>query len=228
MGNKMIFTFWEGTKPDYIKLCMDTWKFEYVTLNYGNLHKYTELPVDKLKRFTLPQIADCVRVHVLRDNGGYWLDADTIVLDGLPTETILGDPDERTNTIGYLHTEANTDMFNEWAAYQDRIINEQYAPTLWSLMGNDFTDRYLKEHSEVDIGRIGERWAEVDMIGGNLTRMEKYVALYFVHKCHLPDFKKTDILMLHNSWTPQWYKELNEDAVLSADCTLSNILRETL
>lgn len=39
--------------PDYIKMCLDTWKREYVLLNYDNLNQYTELPIDKMKRFTL-------------------------------------------------------------------------------------------------------------------------------------------------------------------------------
>ena len=205
---------------------MESWRFDFVELNYNNLHQYTDLPVEKLKRFALMQIADCVRVHVLRDNGGYWLDADTIVLDGLPSETVLGDPDKRTNTIGFLHTEANTDMFTKWAAYQDRIINGHDTPILWSVMGNDFTDGYLKEHREISIGNIADRWAEVYMVQGNMPRLEKYRQFYFRESRHLADIKQTDMLMLHNSWTPEWYKQLSEEEVLNQDCTLSNILNE--
>ena len=73
----MVYTFWEGEMPDYIKLCMYTWHFPVTILNYDNLNNYTDLQItSQLERFTLPQIADCVRVHVLRDQGGYWLDAD--------------------------------------------------------------------------------------------------------------------------------------------------------
>ena len=53
--------------PGYIRLCLDTWKVPCTVLNYDNVNDYTDLPLDKLKRFTLPQIADCVRVHVLSD-----------------------------------------------------------------------------------------------------------------------------------------------------------------
>ena len=103
-GMNNIFTFWEGPMPAYIKMCMDTWRHPFTLLTYDNLHNYTNLLVDeRLKRFTMPQIADVVRVHVLRDQGGCWLDADTImVTDKLPRVNILGNPKARTGTIGML------------------------------------------------------------------------------------------------------------------------------
>ena len=223
---KMIYTFWEGKKPSYISLCMKTWSFPYIELNYGNLQKYTDFDIERAKRFTLPQIADCVRVHVLRDNGGHWLDADTIMFtDKLPDCTILGNPVTRMNTIGML--QAQEEMFEAWAKYQDEVIRTAEPPQDWSIMGNAFTDGYLKEHREVSIGDIGSRWAEVEMVSGNASRMEKYKELYFANSYHLSDFRKTDMLMLHNSWTPEWYKQMTEAQVLNADCTLSNILNES-
>ena len=107
----MIFTFWEGSMPEYIRMCLKTWDFDFTVLNYDNLNKYTDLPVnDGLKRFTLPQIADCVRAHVLRDNGGYWLDADTILLSSkLPKVNIMGHPETRANTIGFLYAPDKND-----------------------------------------------------------------------------------------------------------------------
>ena len=76
-----VFTFWEGNMPEYIKLCMATWKFPYTVLSYENLPNYSDIPVNRLKHFTLPQIADYIRVHILRDYSGYWLDTDTILLN---------------------------------------------------------------------------------------------------------------------------------------------------
>lgn len=59
--DKQIFTFWEGELPEYIKLCMSTWKFPYTVLNYNNLSQYTDLAVsNNLKKYTLAQISDCV------------------------------------------------------------------------------------------------------------------------------------------------------------------------
>ena len=225
-----IFTFWEGPMPAYIKLCLDTWKLPYKVLNYYNLHSYTDLPIEPLHRFTLPQIADCVRVHVLRDQGGYWLDADTIMLAGqLPDTDMVGDPDTRANTIGLLYSEPHSAMFEQWAEYQDNILNTPYfrgASYYWSIMGNMFTDEYVLKHQEIRIHPVEQFWPETYMITERIPRSQKYQRFYFEKDYHLSDIRPTDLLMLHNSWTPQWYKDLSDEEVLQQHCTLSNILKE--
>ena len=215
--------------PGYIKLCMDTWKVPYIVLNYKNLHEYTDIDIEPLKRFTLPQIADCVRVHVLRDNGGYWLDADTIMISGkLPDTDMVGYPETRQNSIGLLHTEPHSDMFTEWAAFQDEIIHGYDASPYWALMGNAFTDDYVKRHEEVRIHPVEDYWPEVYMAKDDIPRWQKYRRFYFEERNTLSDIRPTDLLMLHNSWTPEWYRNVPEGKVLDANCTMSNILREAL
>lgn len=226
----MIFTFWEGKMPEYIKLCLDTWKNDYIMLTYDNLNQYTSLPIDKLKYFTLPQVADIVRVHILRDNGGYWLDTDTIMItDELPTENMMGYVEDRTNTIGYLHTEPNSEMFKAWAEYQDIILNSNVIDRdAWDIVGNRFTDPYVLNHKEISICDVSNKWAETYMIDRDIPRPDKYKYLYFVESYHLSDLKPTNMLMLHNSWTPDYYKHFTESEVLAYNCTLSNILKEIL
>ena len=215
--------------PGYIKLCMDTWKVPYIVLNYKNLHEYTDIDIEPLKRFTLPQIADCVRVHVLRDNGGYWLDADTIMISGkLPDTDMVGYPETRQNSIGLLHTEPHSDMFTEWAAFQDEIIHGYDASPYWALMGNAFTDDYVKRHEDVRIHLIEDYCPEVYMVKDDIPRWQKYRRFYFEERNTLSDIRPTDLLMLHNSWTPEWYRNVPEGKVLDANCTMSNILREAL
>lgn len=225
----MIFTFWEGKMPAYIELCMKTWKLPFTVLNYKNLHEYTDLNIEPVKRFTMPQIADCVRVHVLRDNGGYWLDADTIMItDKLPQTNMVGNPLTRMNTIGFLHTEKDTQMYKSWAVFQASVFKRQDTPTQWNIMGNAFTDQYLKDHKEISIHDVTNFWPETYMIKDDISRYNKYGKFYFDSNYYLKDIHETDMLMLHNSWTPQWYKELSAEDVLKYNCTLSNILREVL
>lgn len=222
-----VFTFWEGQMPDYISLCMESWKVPFTVLNYDSLNRYTDLPVDRIKRFTLPHIADCVRVHVLRDQGGYWLDADTIMITGqLPDTDLVGDPEGRTSSAGLLYSEPQSDLFVEWARYQDKIIYGNEVPTYWATFVNAFSDPYVKEHKEVRIHQIEDYWPETYMIDEPIPRYEKYKKFYFESCYHLSDIHSTDLLMLHNSWTPAWYKNLSTGALLDTDCTLSNILRE--
>ena len=216
----MIYTFWEGDMPAYIKLCIATWKLPFKVLNYKNY------PVsDEVKKFTLPQVADYVRVHVLRDEGGYWLDADTIMLsDELPKENIAGDIETRSNSIGFLHTEKQSEMFTAWADYQDRVIADKVKNT-WDLLGNAFTDKYVKEHKEITIHDITDYQPE-RKLPVNMTRYDKYIKYYFESGYTLDKISAKTMLMLHNSWTPKGFKNLSEYGVLNTGCTLSNILKE--
>ena len=222
-----VFTFWEGKMPDYIKLCMSTWEFDYIILNYNNVLEYTDLPIDLIKKYTLPQIADIVRAHVLRDNGGYWLDTDTIMINNkLPEENMIGHPNTRANTIGFLHTEKNSDMYIKWSEYQDEIIKRPKAICNWSIMGNQFTDPYVKEHKEISICSVRNCWAETYMITDDIPRSKKYERFYFEKNYSLSDLRPTNMLMLHNSWTPNWFKNMSIEEVLNSNCTFSNILNQ--
>lgn len=229
----MIYTFWEGEMSAYIKLCLKTWDIqglEYKVLNYENLHKYTNLNISKLRsnrRFELYHIADIVRVHTLRDNGGYWIDADTIMLsDNLSDANMIGIPEKRGASIAFLHTEPQADMYIQWAKYQDDVINNLEYETTWDMVGNAFADEYTKQHDEVTIEDISKYWPEETMISYNIPRKDKYIMFYFERQFALSSIEYANMLMLHNSWTPKWYKQLSEQEVINRNCTMSNILRE--
>lgn len=208
---------------------MSTWKEPYTVLNYANLHEYTDLPIERIKRFTLPQISDIVRVHVLRDQGGRWVDADTILLaDKWPDADFVGYPERRGISCAFLRTEPQTEMFQAWARHQDNIIYGNDTPTYWATFANQFPEPYLAEHPEIEILPIVGYWPETYMVQGGTPRYQKYRQFYFEQNHSLSDIRPTDMLMLHNSWTPEWYKDLNGGTVLGGTCTLSNILREAL
>ena len=235
MSRQQIYTFWEGKMPAYLSLCLETWKFPFVILTYDNLHQYTDARVTgKVKERTLPKVGDWVRIHVLRDAGGYWLDTDTIMInDTLPHEALIGNNELRGITVGFLHaTQPHDELFDRWAEYQDMTLdnlpNMSTDTTRWSILGNDFSDPYLKSHTDIKIADIDACWPENYMIADNITRPQKYNKFYFESNYTLEDIKKTNMLMLHNSWTPEWYKNLSRDAVLHKSCTLSNILKEII
>lgn len=92
--NKTIFQFWEnsnGNLPYIVELSINSVKkyaldWNHVILNLHNIHNYLDLPgflFDKLSRednaFNLTFFSDIIRVALLQQYGGLWVDA-TVLL----------------------------------------------------------------------------------------------------------------------------------------------------
>lgn len=224
-----VFCFWEGPMPEYVELCMRTWNFPYILLNYHNINDYVKIDIKKAKRFTLPQISDIVRAHVLKKYGGYWLDCDSIVLGQLPNVNIMGDPITREISIGYLQTAAHTDMYEKWVDYQDKVyLKDEMPPLNWALMGNAFLDGYVKDNLDITIGNRELCFPEIYMIDIDDDRWGKYQQFYFKSSYHISDIRDTKLILLHNSWTPDWYKNLSISEILAQNCTMSNFIKERI
>jgi Capsular polysaccharide synthesis protein len=89
---KTIFSFWEpqeGMTP-YLELCKKTWerhlpKYNIIFLDYSNIADYIpvysfDIEAIKQAKFMLPVQKDAIMAAVLREHGGIFMDADTIVL----------------------------------------------------------------------------------------------------------------------------------------------------
>ncbi len=59
---------------------------------------------------------------------------------------------------------------------------------------------------------------------------KKYLYYWFESDFDVNDLKKISntVIGLHNSWTPEWYKQLSENEVLAQDCLLSKTIRHIL
>lgn len=223
----MIYTFWEGTMPAYVQLCLDTWRVGFTLLDFNNLHRYTDVDITKLGKYSYAQVSDIVRAHVLRDNGGYWIDADTIMLSNeLPETNMIGWPEDRCAHCGYLHFARRSPFLMNWANEQDKRINEN-ADGDWSLFANGISDFLLEKHPEVRIEERQRYFPESYMIP-LLGTYGQYNKFYFGGSYSLDNIRETPLIMLHNSWTPAYYKELTKTDVLSSNCTLSKMLKEAL
>ena len=61
----------------------------------------------------------------------------------------------------------------------------------------------------------------------DISRREAYCKFYFKDSFHKKDFdENTSIIYLHNSWTPEEYKNMTTQEFLNQDITLANILKE--
>lgn len=251
-----VYTFWEPREkiPYYIQLCMKTWEknlpnAEIVLMDYKNLHEHVDL--NELGatlfsgRFSLAHISDAIRVALLAKRGGIWLDADTIILRPdaekyfLPDEqnrtVFFGYPENRANHVAFINTPPNSVCMTAWLEFiQKRIRGLTPSTELNTLfLSNSFTNPFARDHLvEVDILDTRLVMPELSIIPRNkewtpANRKTYYNHYYFLQNHHLTDVD-ADMLMLHNSWTPNFYKNILPRDLLRRDCTMTNVLAEAL
>jgi hypothetical protein len=90
---KKIWSYWEGDMSLLVKNCVKTWskfnpEYEIVILNRENLSEY--LPEEDLLEkpwadynYTPQRFSDMVRLHILCQEGGFWMDATIILQESL-------------------------------------------------------------------------------------------------------------------------------------------------
>ena len=244
-----VYTFWEPRErmPFYLQLCMETWKkflpnATIVLLDYKNINELLDVRELGLNlfsgRFTLPQIADAIRVALLAKHGGIWLDVDTIILNSdaekffLPDEkhrtVFFGNVEHRSCHIGFINTPPAAMCMNLWREFiRERIWNlKPSTPVTWAFFGNNFINDYSAKYP--DEIEILDRQLVLPEAKSELSQPEAaYLEYYFLQNRRLADVP-ADMLLLHNSWTPPQIKQLSPQEFFRVDCTLVNVLAETL
>ena len=134
---KRIFTFWEPKEnlPAYIKLCMQTWTkflpdYEIIVLDWSNLSDYLSDSAYKnvvFKHMSLAKQSDALRAALIKEHGGIWLDADTIITNPNFLNTVTKSKSDvvmigRPKTDGVIYgafiyaAKPNTDFIKDWYA----------------------------------------------------------------------------------------------------------------
>lgn len=85
---KKIWVFWEGTMPKIVDDCLSTMKkmhqeYDFVIINNNNLSNYCDIYFEELGVITPQQKSDLIRLNLLYNYGGYWLDASIILYEKL-------------------------------------------------------------------------------------------------------------------------------------------------
>lgn len=247
-----IWTFWEPKDkiPYYIQLCMKTWtKFlpeaNVTVLDFSNIQKYinvNEFGENLLSgRFSLPQIADAIRVMLLEKYGGIWLDVDTIILDRSAKNffdsnkslTFFGNIKERDCHTAFIITKQRSECLTLWLNFIRERLNTLTPQTAigWDFFSNSFVNDYSKKNpSEVEILDRNLVMPELEISKTDISsnaRFKAYVEYYFLQQRHIEDVKES-MLLLHNSWTPAPFKTIDEKNFLRCNFTIANILMAAL
>ena len=183
-------------------------------------------------------ISDALRIAVLAKYGGVWLDIDTIILSRDAEKYFL--PDERHRTIFFGDTESRgcytafinappaAMCLNLWREFnREKIWNLNAATVIeWDFFSNSFINDYAKNFpSEIKI--LDNRAVMPEISSGNVSSEKSYLEYYFLRNFNLANVNN-DLLLLHNSWTPSFFKRIAPEKFFYVDCTMANVLAEAL
>ncbi|EIY8107900.1 hypothetical protein MOI15_001322 [Campylobacter coli] len=228
--------------------------YRVVILDYSNLHNF--LPKDfydesLYENFSLPKQADAIRAAVLYLYGGIWLDADTIITSS-KIKYFFENPSNFSifsSHIGVLKAKKGSIIcFNWFQEYQKRILNyrkikesngdlRQFEAYYYLGNGplNPNIETFKNNKNEVVIfNRVKNKvimeafWRTKDE-NKEGNAIVNYQEFYFLND--YSDFvleNEAGLLMLHNSWTPYSYKNLNIEDFLICKNTLSGIFLKIL
>ncbi|MBV6879084.1 capsular polysaccharide synthesis protein [Epilithonimonas ginsengisoli] len=83
---KIIWMFWQSKKPSiFVNICIENLKkrladYEIRVIDFDNIDEYITNP-PKFNDLPLANIADWIRLYLIKEFGGYWLDASILVTD---------------------------------------------------------------------------------------------------------------------------------------------------
>lgn len=101
-----IWAYWDGDVPPLVAKCIESWKlhnptYKIILLNKGNLSTYLpDVDFASMRHVhdSVQRFSDFVRVHVLAQHGGIWIDGSTICQ--APLDWIQQQPD--VEFVGYF------------------------------------------------------------------------------------------------------------------------------
>ena len=159
--------------------------------------------------------ADCIRVALLEKYGGLWLDLDTIILSDISNLfnhklTMIIDK-KLSPHLALIHiTKSNNFILKKWLdEIKAKLIN--FKNVNWDYVGNSIINKYFNDEY-LDYFNLLDRddyiiFPELNYKGS--TNHEKYLNFWF-NDNNISNIKSQNLIMLHNSWTPEYYKRLNK------------------
>ena len=157
--DKNIFLYWVGKEyklitilRQFIFLHLNPHNYKIHLITEKNIHEYiTEIP-NYFDKLCPAHQADFVRVHVVCDYGGIWLDSDTLVLESLNSlfhylETKDGFFIKENNTMlfnGIFGSQKNTPLMIEWKKNILTLLTKDHEKIEWIAMGNRMLDNMYK------------------------------------------------------------------------------------
>ncbi|WP_196422276.1 capsular polysaccharide synthesis protein [Acinetobacter baretiae] len=152
---KKIWVYWEGEKSEFLKACLYSMQhankdYEMILLNEANLKAYCDLDWSKYQHLTPQLKSDLLRLYLLYEYGGVWLDASILVHENFAwIQRVL--KDHQVDSFAYyriqntlnknypivetwlLASKAKQPFFKAWFDELSRVVSSGIHPYLEQL-----------------------------------------------------------------------------------------------
>ncbi len=164
-NKRNIFLFWTGKEYKLIKILRD---LIYLHSTNGKGYNVVLITPENLKEYVkdIPEYfydmhpahqADFVRVSVICDQGGIWLDSDTLVTESLDSLFDIIDNNEgflikENNEVlcnGVFGSRKNTKFMQTWKNNLRKNLDEKNGKIEWSEIGSDMLQEMYYENSSL-------------------------------------------------------------------------------
>ncbi|MDY7009041.1 MAG: tetratricopeptide repeat protein, partial [Cyanobacteriota bacterium] len=196
---KTIWVYWENVysqeMPDYLKLCLETIKIhsglaDVIVVNRQNVKAYLkEIHPRIFTKTLLPaHKADYLRLKLLNDNGGMWIDIDTIVFKDLYTNFISHLKNFDLVTLGSAFTltffaARPQNNFLQTCINQIEVIFDSGKYISWTRLGKELIYQEAKNYNYYHVNFNGwlfgcKKWQNFLKQGNANTEKHLFCALY--------------------------------------------------
>jgi len=165
METRNVYLYWTGKEYSLISLLRkiiylhSTNKKGYKVnlIKHNNITKYIKYIPNYFNKLCPAHQADFVRVNVICDYGGIWLDSDTLVIDSLDSlfdlvENKNGFFITENNTIlwnGIFGSKPNTPLMIEWKKNMINLLNKTQGVIGWTDIGNEMLQNMKNKDSSL-------------------------------------------------------------------------------
>jgi hypothetical protein len=164
MDSRNVFLYWTGKDYTLINILRKLIYFHSTNgkgykvhlITDKNIREYIETIPDYFFNLSPAHQADFVRVHVVCDYGGLWLDSDILILDALDSifdiiENKNGVFIKENNIIcnGMFGSKKQTPLMKEWKSKLIEILNEKKQNIHWTEIGNSLLENLYKTQTNL-------------------------------------------------------------------------------
>ena len=244
---KMCINSWRKFLPDYEIIVLNHSNIgDYIGREFYDKILY--------EKFTLAQQSQAIRAAILNKQGGIWFDADIIVTSS-DIEQLFDQKSELNifdNRIACLKARKGSKILTKWVKgikwnlfLYKHFFNFcfEYFPYLasdmmnWDYLSNNILCKLYRTKNKKRLNNISIYSSKTypEILWDKECNHGKFKGAlpdgynYFYIKNDFSDFalkNNNGLIILHNSWMPREYAQLNKDEILKKSNTLSKLLQK--